>query len=292
MSDGREPIVSYTIIFFPMADENVTAPPAAPVAPAATVAEDNLAVETLAKLQALPDVNRPNNNSRSLFMKKFRLLTELDPRRLEVVDKKNATHVCTLCNECLHFNWRRGKKNGVFTEGFGSYDTTKAIKHLNVSCTGGGKDCDEVTEHRVTTEASQKRKMDKMKVNLKQYHAEKGAAEVKGNAGGSNKKQKTQQNIQQMLNPQSYRARALCAQAHFFLYSKSSIPLTMFEDPLFKEMLEAMIPPSCVVDAKDPPILNRFGAAEYANSEFELFKSSLNNPNPNRKNYIHLIHLR
>ena len=24
MSDGREPIVSYTIIFFPMADENVT----------------------------------------------------------------------------------------------------------------------------------------------------------------------------------------------------------------------------------------------------------------------------
>ena len=50
----------------------------------------------------------------------------------------------------------------------------------------------------------------------------------------------------------------------------------MFDDPLFKEMLEAMIPLLCVMEAKDPPILNHFGAADYTNSEFELFKTSLN----------------
>ena len=50
----------------------------------------------------------------------------------------------------------------------------------------------------------------------------------------------------------------------------------MFLDPFFKEMLEAMIPPQCTMEAKNPPILNSFGATEYANSEFELFKKSLN----------------
>ena len=70
---------------FPMADENVTAPPAAPAAPAAT-AGDNLAAEILEKLQALPEVNRPTVITRSPFMKKINLLTELDPRRLESAD--------------------------------------------------------------------------------------------------------------------------------------------------------------------------------------------------------------
>eukprot|EP00957_Ditylum_brightwellii_P087380 6651352-Ditylum_brightwellii.AAC.1 len=52
--------------------------------------------------------------------------------------------------------------------------------------------------------------------------------------------------------------------------------MSTFEDPLFKEMLKAMIPPSCVMEAKDPPLLTRFGAANYADSEFELFTSCLN----------------
>lgn len=76
------------------------------------------------------------------------------------------------------------------------------------------------------------------------------------------------------MNTQSYHNIALCAQAHFFLYSKSSIPISMFADPLFKEMLKVMIPPSTQVE--DPPLLNMFGALEYTISEFELFKSCLN----------------
>jgi len=76
------------------------------------------------------------------------------------------------------------------------------------------------------------------------------------------------------MNTQSYHNIALCAQAHFFLYSKSSIPISMFADPLFKEMLKVMIPPSTQVE--DSPLLNMFGALEYTISEFELFKSCLN----------------
>ena len=264
-----------------MADDNVTAPA---VPPAATAAEDNLTVETLAKLQALPDANRPNNVSRSLFMKQIRLLTELDPRRLEIVDKQNATHdTCSaFCNKCVHFDWRNGKKNGIVIPGHGSHDTTKSIKHLSDACSGGEKDhCDEVTAHKIATEAKKKRKIEVVSGNLEQYHhVGQGAAEALQQGKGKNNKLKRQQNIQQMFNLQeSYRNKALCAQAHsFFLYSESSsIPLPMFADLLFKEMLEAMIPPSCVMEAKHPLILNRFEAAEYANSEFELFyKTSLN----------------
>ena len=43
-----------------MADENITAP--------AATAEDDLAAETLAKLQALPDVKRPTCLNYKLFV--------------------------------------------------------------------------------------------------------------------------------------------------------------------------------------------------------------------------------
>ena len=77
-----------------------------------------------------------------------------------------------------------------------------------------------------------------------------------------------------MMNTQSYHNRALCAQENFFLYSKSSIPISMFADPLFKEMMKAMIPPSTQIEK--PPLLSIFSALEYTALEFKLFKSCLN----------------
>ena len=56
--------------------ENTTAPPALPD----ETAVDDLAAETLAKLKALPVVNRPHGNKRSPYMKQFILLEDLDPR--------------------------------------------------------------------------------------------------------------------------------------------------------------------------------------------------------------------
>ena len=43
-------------------------------APAATAEDNPLAVETLAQLQALPDVKRPTTTLRSKFIKHFKLL--------------------------------------------------------------------------------------------------------------------------------------------------------------------------------------------------------------------------
>ena len=80
--------------------------------------------------------------------------------------------------------------------------------------------------------------------------------------------------IRNMIDTQSYHNRALCTKANIFLYSKSSVPVSMFNNPLFKEMLKAMIPLSCKVDK--PPLLNIFGALQYTTLEFELFKSCLN----------------
>ena len=107
-----------------------------------------------------------------------------------------------------------------------------------------------------------------MTKNPKTYHANQG--QISDQKGRKTK----QSNIRNMLGTQSYHQKALCAQAHFFLYSKSSVPLSMFDDPLFKAMLKAMIPSSCQVDKS--PLLNKFGALEYATSEFELFRSCLN----------------
>ena len=48
----------------------------------------------------------------------------------------------------------------------------------------------------------------------------------------------------------------------------------MFNDPLFKEILKAMIPLSCKVDK--PPLPKMFGALQYTSSESKMFKSCLN----------------
>ena len=104
--------------------------------------------------------------------------------------------------------------------------------------------------------------------NLKDYHATEGQKlEQKG-------RKPKQWNIRNMIDTQSYHNRALCAQSHLFLYSKSFVPVSIFNDPLFKEILKAMIPLSFKVDK--PPLLNIFSALQYTTLEFEVFKSCLN----------------
>ena len=126
-------------------------------------------------------------------------------------------------------------------------------------------------------EKKRKRKIEEVTSELKKYHEEKGTEElIKSEVINHNKRPKKQMNIAHIFNPDGYRNRALSAQAHFFLYSKSSIPLTVFDDPLFKDMLRAMIPPNCSAELNNPPILNRYGVSEYISSEFDVMRSSLN----------------
>jgi len=226
--------------------------------------EEELSQEIIAKLEALPAPTVPSGRQLSPFIQKFRLLPQMDPRRLETeevgLSKHNVTHVCSFCNKCIFIFWRKAKKTETTKnslDGRGSYDTTKPRRHLEKVCEGGGKVCPEIIQWQLNQNQTKKRK------SMEQ-------------TSKAQKKTKTAQgNIRSIFDTQSYHNRALCAQSHFFLYSKSSIPIAMFEDPLFKNMLEAMIPPSCIIDK--PPILNRFGAANYAASEFNLFKTCIHN---------------
>ena len=246
------------------------AEPPGPAEPTIPIAAATEVATSLEQLQALPDPIRPTGIVRSKYMKKFLLLDKMDVRRLEM-DKngKNVTHACSFCNICFNITWRKYVVIGL--EGKGAYDTTKVLRHLKSECTGGGKDCPEILELVAKEIAGKKRKTEQLSKQLKSYHASEGQRLEQSPEG--RKTVKKQSDIRGMIDTQSYHDRALCAQAHFFLCSKSSIPISMFDNPLFKEMLKAMMPATCQVDK--PPLLNKFGALQHATSEFELFKSCL-----------------
>ena len=185
---------------------------------------------------------------------------------------------------CLHSLVKNRKKkdslNGV------SCDTTKPRRHLAKVCEGGGKFCEEIEKWELDQNETKKKKSTK---SLKQHHA---GQEVKEQA--HKKTKMSQANIRSLFYPQSYHNRALCAQVHFSLCYKSSIPIEMLEDPLFKNMLVAMKPSSSIFDK--PPILNRLGVANYTVSEFNLFKICIHNElkpmleESNGNTFFQLIH--
>ena len=121
-------------------------------------------------------------------------------------------------------------------DGKGKYNTAKVLSHLKLECTGGGKDCPEILDL-VTKETASKKAEDKTFVQ-----------ESLGLSCCWRPK----------IGSQRYQNRDLCAQAHLFLYSNSSVTVSIFNDPLFNEMPKAMIPLIYKVDK--PPLLNSFGA--------------------------------
>ena len=190
-----------------------------------TAAAAVTAAVVLVELEALSNPKIPTGVVRSKSMQKFHLLDKIDVRRSEI-DKKNSnnvSHVCSFCNICFNLTWQMF---GV--DGKGTYDTIKVLRHLNLECTGGGKYCPKILNLVTKETASKNRKTELFSKNLKDYHAAEGQKlEQKG-------RKTNQLNIRNMIDTKSYQNRALCAQSHFFLYSKSSVPVSMFNDPLFK----------------------------------------------------------
>eukprot|EP00957_Ditylum_brightwellii_P027912 2108504-Ditylum_brightwellii.AAC.1 len=58
--------------------------------------------------------------------------------------------------------------------------------------------------YKAESDMKKKLKIEEVSVKLERYHAERGAMETKGENAEGTKKRKTQQNIQHMMNPQSY----------------------------------------------------------------------------------------
>ena len=77
-----------------------------------------------------------------------------------------------------------------------------------------------------------------------------------------------------MLKGPSYADKALCKQAHWFIYSKACPPLSTFRDPKFLEMLAAMVPPDSNYKGK-PPILTIPKLKRYVDAEYELMKAEI-----------------
>ena len=71
----------------------------------------------------------------------------------------------------------------------------------------------------------------------------------------------------------SYEDKALCAQAHWFMYSSTVQSFEVFRSEEFKEMLQAMIPKN---ESKlKAPILDVIHLKEYINAEWVAFKKNL-----------------
>ena len=190
-----------------------------------TAAAAVAAAAVFAELEALSDLKIPTGVVRSKYMQKFHLLDQMDVRRSEIDEKNsnNVSHVCSFCNICFNLTWRMF---GV--DGKGPYETTKILRRSKLECTGGGKYCPEILDLVTKETASKNRKTELFSKNIKEYHAAEGQKLEQ-------KLRKTKQsNIRNMIDTQSYHNRALCAQAHFFLYSNSSVPVSMFKDPIFK----------------------------------------------------------
>jgi len=87
-------------------------------------------------------------------------------------------------------------------------------------------------------------------------------------------KKMKQGDLNNLIDSQSYADRALCAQAHWFVYSAGSQPLSTFDDPNFKAMLHAMVP-NQGSSVEKPPVLNKRQIRHYIEAEYNSFKFCL-----------------
>ena len=103
------------------------------------------------------------------------------------------------------------------------------------------------------------------------YAAHFGNDSTKSNDIEDKKKKPLKQTV---LKGPSYADKALCKQAHWFIYSKACPPISTFRDPKFLEMLAAMVPPDSNYKGK-PPILTIPKLKRYVDAEYELMKTEI-----------------
>ena len=230
--------------------------------------------ELLDKLTMLGRPMIPTGTTRSPFLLKFSQLAFEDERRLQKEEEcdNHVTHVCKFCNKCFYFTWKVKKKksSGKKANFVGSFDSTKALRHITEKCNGGGKDCPESVSYLAQKEDMKKRKHDDTKDMLQKFHIKEGGKKVK-----SSKLEGKQSHIDKFVNTQSYSERALAAQAHFLFYCKTAMPIGIVDDPYFRNMLKEMIPlPGEVVDKI--PYLRKKHVARFATAEMNVFEECLN----------------
>ena len=236
--------------------------------------DESLEPGVAAALAALPEVFIPNKVV-SQFLKQFKLLKTHDPKRLETISGiasrgvYNASHECKHCKELVYLSRKKG-----------SYDTNKARAHL-VKCNEGGKDS---IQHKLNEEAMKKEvKHNNLVVNIRNTSTHEGLMELKqeaeqrfeGNGGGIIAPIDTTVGPNPFDAP-SYSDKAYFWQARAFLYCTSSPPFSLYRDPIYRKMLEHLIPNEPgFKQVKNPPILTIEHLKRYIDAEFDLFKEDL-----------------
>ena len=222
------------------------------------------ALTVVERLKALGAVKRATGKVNSAYFENIKLLEQFDQRRLTEVKGKNCTHYCTFCDEALVLTWKAKDKGRAG----GHYISTQAQRHL-ISCEEGGKEkygdaCKKNEKNRV-----QKREFEKTG-NMEQYHNTLAVDNAKKLKKEDKPKRYTQGKLPGAM---SYQDKALCAQAHWFMYSSTVQSFEVFRSEEFKDMLQAMIPKN---ESKlKAPILDIKHLKEYINAEWVVFKKNL-----------------
>lgn len=192
--------------------------------------------DSRAQLLALPPLKRARN-TRSKVWNYILILNNDDERRL---DPCRPTHICCFCDEVMKLSWTKNASKRSKT--IRSYSSTQAKHHLQ-QCDKGGKEALEVEGISAKDELRVKHENQKLLLKVESAHqflAEKEEKKRKiVESNHSSKKRKVQLKLPGTL---SYSDRAICAQAHWFMYSPTSPSFDVFQDPFFHDMLLAMVP--------------------------------------------------
>lgn len=165
------------------------------------------------RFERLGPLKRYSSVVRSPYLKEFTLLRDDDLRCLPTLkgvgeeDDIGFSHVCKHCHKAITLKWKK-KLSEILG---GSYHTVAAQRHLE-KCVEGGKDAIAVTTG-VKEESVALKRARKVEV-IKNAHLQAGYSELK--------KQKRLPLLaagQQTLPKATYEMKALCAQAHWFIYS-------------------------------------------------------------------------
>ena len=183
------------------------------------------------RLQSLGNLKKQKKRTSSVPLKQFTLLDNNDERRLKLVGKnamKNPTHVCNHCDTCHFFSWKGN-----------SYDSNKAKNHLR-ECNEDGQNS--ILHQENETKIKKERAHLNLVENLNTCSTYAGAKDLKKEDCIERIAPIVQQMKVNHFSLPTYQDKALCSQAHYFLYSRGSPPFSQFQKPEFKTMLTNMIP--------------------------------------------------
>ena len=201
----------------------------------------------------------PQGATTAICWKYIKILSNDD----ELFTQKKHTHKCILCDWSASIAFLKpGKKMTV------SYYTSQPNRHLF----GSHLHIPEIAALKISRTETKVKNEKEVENKLLSSHVSSASSTVPPPP----QKRIKMGNIDSFYATTNWRDEALCKQAHWFLYSTSSLPISIFRDNSFKSMMAAMIPKTFKYEGK-PPILTECKLKIYINAEYEIMKKEIHN---------------